>query len=116
MPRKASPTGRKQSVSFSLNAREFGMLEELCNKKEMSRSEWLQLHINMEYMKNGTAKQIKLQARPAEERVWGLNEFNEPRRLFPDGGGYCNHNIPCPTCSPIWEMSKQKRKQMEGNR
>lgn len=112
MPRKASPTGRKTSVSFSLNAREFGMLEELCSKKEMSRSEWLQLHINMEYMKNGTAKQIKLHAVSHEQRVWGLNEFNEPRKLFPDGGGYCNHNITCPTCTPIWEMAKKRRKEM----
>jgi hypothetical protein len=112
MPRKASPTGRKTSVSFSLNAREFGMLEEMCNKKDMSRSEWLQLQINMEYIVHGTAKQIKLHAVGHEQRKWGLNEFNEPRQLFPDGGGYCNHNIACPTCTPIWEMAKQRRKEM----
>lgn len=78
----------------------------------MSRSEWLQLLINMEYMKNGTAKQIKLHAAPHGARKWGLNEFNEPRPLFPDGGGYCNHNITCPTCTPIWEMARQRRKEM----
>jgi hypothetical protein len=112
MPRKASPTGRKTSVSFSLNQREFGMLEELCQKKDMTRSEGLQLHINMEYMKKGTAKQIKLHAVESSARKWFLNQFNEPSIDINMEGGYCNPNLACPTCSPIWEMANARRKEM----
>ena len=88
------------------------MLEELIAKSDQKRSEWLQQQIQMAYMKSGTAKQIKLHTAPASARKWFINEFNEPCVDQDLEGSFCNPNVVCVTCSPIWETANQRRKEM----
>ena len=106
----------KRSVTFSLSERQIAMMNELVQKEGQKKSVWLQDLILKEYIASGTITAMELHAAPWTARKWGINAFSEPAILFPDGGGFCNHQVQCKTCTPIWKKAKEARLKMEGNK
>lgn len=104
----------KRSVTFSLSDRQIGMMDEMVAKERVKKSVWLQDLILREYIASGTVSKIELHAAPARARIWGIDAFSTPKPLFPEGNGYCNPNIQCKTCSPIWIKAREARNRMEG--
>tara|TARA_Y100000004_G_scaffold134348_1_gene151946 strand:+ start:3133 stop:3462 length:330 start_codon:yes stop_codon:yes gene_type:complete len=104
----------KRSVTFSLSERQIGMMNEMIAKEKVKKSVWLQDLILKEYIASGTIKSIELHAVKASARIWGIDAFSSPAPLFMEGNGYCNPNLQCRTCSPIWEKAREARSRMEG--
>lgn len=103
----------KRSVTFSLSERQISMMNEMIQKEGQKKSVWLQDLILKEYIATGTITGVEMHAAPWIARKWGIDAFSEPGWLFPEGGGFCNPNVHCKTCSPIWQKAKQARLDME---
>lgn len=103
----------KRSVTFSLSERQIAMMNEMIQKEGVKKSVWLQELILKEYIDSGTISAVEMHAAPWTARKWGIDAFSEPGILFPEGGGFCNPNLKCKTCSPIWKKAREARAQME---
>ena len=86
----------KRSVSFSLNDKQFLMLEEIVLQQNTTRSKWIRQKIDEDYREHGSAEIVGAHAAPFKARFW-----------VPDKDR-CNPNLFCAICTPKYRSDKNE--------